>query len=203
MRMDRIVILLVTTMWLGGCGMLDLFEGPDNFDPTISVEIDPNQQIATLEADIQQLHQQIATLNHIPEALRNTPLYVIKQVLLGKYTGFYDKDENGTQESLIVYIKPIDDDGDIIKAIGQVQVELWDLNQGPEEARLGHWNFEPQELKQHWFSGLGQLNYRLVFEVAEVVQGRTGPFTVKMTFTDLVYGRVFDDQVAVSKDKIL
>lgn len=194
MRMDRIVILLVLTLGLGGCGM---FEGPDNFEPTISLEIDPNQQIATLEADIQKLHQQIATLSHLPEVLRDTPLYTLKRICLGKYTGFYDKDGNGAQESLIVYVKPVDDDGDVIKAIGQVEVELWDLNQGPEEARLGHWDFCPRELKQHWYASFGQLNYRLVFEVAEVLQGRTGPFTVKMTFTDVVYGQVFDDQASV------
>ncbi len=194
MRMERMVALLAMTLWLGGCGML---EGPDNFDPEISLEPDPNQKIATLQAENEQLRQQVATLSEMPESIRNTPLYNLKAVKLGNYSGFYDKDDDDSKESLIVYVKPIDDDGDVIKAIGQVEVELWDLNDGPDEALLGQWSLEPAELKEQWYASFGQLNYRLVSKVANEIEGRSGPFTVKVTFADVAYGKVFHDQAVI------
>ena len=197
MRMERILGLLAILFWVGGCGTSD---GPDTFDPKVNLETTPQQRLESLQAENQRLKGQVATLTHLPASLRDLSLYDIKEVRLGRYTDLYDKDNDGTKEKLIVYIKPIDDDGDVIKALGQVDVELWDLNQGPQKARLDRWSFTPKELKQQWYATFGQLNYRLVFDVGADLQGRSGPFTVKLVFTDVVYGRVFHDQTTVSFD---
>ncbi len=93
--------------------------------------IEQQQLVSQLEqskAKNEQLQKQIHTLSSLPEQLKGQNLYSLQNIELGKYTGFFDKDKDGTKEKLIVYIEPIDEQGDVIKAAADVEVELWDLS---------------------------------------------------------------------------
>ena len=112
----------------------------------------------------------------------------------------YDKDEDGKKEKLIVYIQPIDKQGDIIKVLGSVDVELWDLNKDAGQAKLGRWHVGLDELKKNWFTTLIGGNYRLMFDITDKVTDFTEPLTVKVTFTDYLTGRVFKEQRVIKPD---
>ena len=70
-------------------------------------------QLEQSTAENEQLQKQIHTLSGLPERLKGENLYSVQNVTIGKYTGFYDKDKDGTKEELIVYIEPIDEQGDV------------------------------------------------------------------------------------------
>ncbi len=143
------------------------------------------------------LKNQVEVLAGIKQDSRFENLYHIQGVKLTKHTGFYDKNKDGKKESLIVYIQPMDEQGDIVKATGAADVELWDLNKKDGEAMLGKWRVEPNEIKSLWFAGFMAINYRLTFDVADKIEGVKEPLTVKVIFTDYLTGKVFHEQAAV------
>ncbi len=149
------------------------------------------------ESENKQLKEQVQVLSGLPEEVKGENLYNLRQIKLGRYTDFFDKDHDGRKETLIVYIQPIDEQGDKIKASGAVDVQLWDLNQSDGQAMLGQWKVEPDELKTLWYATLITINYRLTFDIAEIIENFDKPLTVKVKFTDYLSGRVFEDQKVI------
>ena len=156
-------------------------------------------QLEQSTAENEQLQKQIHTLSGLPEQLKGENLYSIQNVEIGKYTGLFDKDKDGTKEKLIVYIEPIDEQGDIIKAAADVEVELWDLSKTDGSALLAKWPpVKPDELKKLWFDSMLKINYRLTFDVTDIVKSFDEPLTVKVTFTDYLSGKVFKKQKVIN-----
>ena len=156
-------------------------------------------QLERSTSENEKLQKQIHTLSGLPEQLKGENLYSIQNVEIGKYTGFFDKDKDGTKEKLIVYIEPIDEQGDIIKAAADVEVELWDLSKTDGSALLAKWPpVKPDELKKLWFDSMLKINYRLTFDVTDIVKSFDEPLTVKVTFTDYLSGKVFKKQKVIN-----
>jgi len=155
--------------------------------------------VKKLEQDRKRLQQQVHILAGLPETLDAAQFYKVGDVRLTKYTGLYDKDKDGTCEKLIVYVKPVDQDGDIIKAAARISVQLWDLNTDSAEALLGTWTVEPEQLRKMWFATMLTINYRLVFDLPSKAISLQGPLTVKVAFTDLLSGVVFNKHTQAKK----
>ena len=152
------------------------------------------KQFEQSKAENEQLKKQVHILSGLPEQVKGENLYRLQKIEITRYTNLYDKDKDGKNEKLIVYIQPIDEHGDIIKATGAVEVQLWDLNKENGEALLGQWSVEPEQLKKLWFATLITINYRLTFDVADKIDDFEEPLTVKVTFTDYLTGTVFKEQ---------
>ena len=143
------------------------------------------------------LKDQIQVLSGLPKNVWLENLNRLEKVKIGRYTGFFDKDNDDKKEKLIVYIQPTDEQGDALKAVGTVEVQLWDLNKTDGEAMLGRWKIEPDELRKLWFETLVSIYYRMTFDVADIIEGLEEPLTVKVTFTDYMTGKVFKEQKAI------
>ena len=151
-------------------------------------------KVEQLESENEQLQERIQVLSGLPDGVKGKNLYELKSVKITRYTNLYDNDKDGKKEKLIVYIRPMDAEGDIIKAAGTADVQLWDLNKDEEEALLGKWQVKPEELKKLWFDALLGTNYRLTFNIADKISKYKEPLTVKVTFTDYLSGKVFKEQ---------
>lgn len=190
------LLFLMSLLIIAGCG-------PDNHVKLLeskNAQLEKENRrlqkdIEAAKAESSQLANQIKSLAELSPEVRVESLYELESVKLTKYTNFYDRDKNGTKEKLIVYLQPIDSQGDIIKASGAVEVELWDLNKADDKgALLAKWQVGPEELKKMWFATVVTANYRLVFDITNTVKSFDKPLTVKMTFTDYVSGKVFTEQ---------
>jgi hypothetical protein len=153
-------------------------------------------QLEKCRAENQQLTKQIQAISILPKDKIGNP-YKLHRVQITGYTNFYDKNKDGKKESLIVYLQPIDTDGDFIKAAGTVNVQLWNLNNPTDKALLGQWRVEPGELRKMWFATLITTNYRLIFDVGDKVGSINEPLTVKVTFTDYLTGQIFEEQKVI------
>jgi hypothetical protein len=184
-------------------------ESPNGLKPALSQQV---QQLTTQKADLQsrlertqieneRLKKQIETLFTLPGDKRVDALYHLQAVQIGRYTNLYDEDKNGTKEKLIVYVQPIDDTGDTIKAAGAIDVQLWDLNKKDGVALLAQWRVEPNELKKLWFNSILAGNYRLTFDAAALMEKFKETLTVKISFTDYLSGRTFTDQFILRPEK--
>ena len=152
------------------------------------------RQLEQSDSQNKQLKKQLQTLAGLPDDVRLENLYNLQTVKVSRYTNFYDKDKDGQKEKLIVYIQPTDEQGDIVKATGNVDIQLWDLNKDNGQALLGQWQVKPDELKELWFASIVSVNYRLTFDIADKITEFEEPLTVKVTFTDYLTGKVFKDQ---------
>ncbi len=156
-------------------------------------------QLEQSTAENEKLQKQIHTLSGLPEQLKGENLYSVQNIEIGKYTGFFDKDKDGTKEKLIVYIEPIDEQGDVIKATADVEVELWDLSKTDGGALLAKWPpVKPDELKNLWFDSMLKINYRLTYDITDIVKSFEEPLTVKVTFTDYLSGKIFKKQKVIN-----
>jgi hypothetical protein len=151
-------------------------------------------QIGQSKSEAEQLKSQVQVLSNLPPGVRLEDLYDLQKIRITRYTNLYDKDNDGKKEKLLVYIQPIDEEDDIVKATGAVDVELWDLNKEDGQAQLGQWHVTPGELKKLWFATLVTINYKLTFDVADKITGDEKALAVKVTFTDYPSGKVFEEQ---------
>ena len=161
-------------------------------------KVEDNPTVARLREENLALRRRIDALSGLPENHQGKQLHELQSVRLTRYTGIYDKDEDGTPEKLIVYLKPIDVQGDIVKAPAKVEVQLWDLDEHAEQTLLQKWAIEPEVLAEKWFATLVTINYRLVFDLPPDVNPTKGGLTVKVKFTDLLSGQVFLEQAPVT-----
>ena len=184
--------VLALSVLEGGCENLD--EMKSKIAELTDSKKDLRRQLEQTKSENEQLKQQVQVLSGIKPDVRLEHLYNLKQIKITRYTGLYDKDEDGRKEKLIVYIQPIDQDGDIVKATGVADVELWDLNRKDGRALLGKWQVGAEELRGCWFATVLIINYRLTFDVPADVGGFAGPLVVKVTFTDYLSGKVFREQ---------
>lgn len=154
-------------------------------------------QFEKSKAENEQLKQQIQTLSNLPEGVKPENIYSVHGIKITRYTNFYDKDKDGKKEKLIVYIQPVDQEGDVIKAAGDMDVQLWDLSKEDGHAQLGQWHITAEQLKKMWFKTLLAVNYRVILDVGGKVENYKDPLTVEVTFTDRLTGKVFKEQKVI------
>ncbi len=153
-------------------------------------------QLEQSQVQVEQLKAQIKALSALPKGKDENP-YVLSNVKITRYTDFYDKDGDGKREKLIVYVQPVDRDGNVFKAAGIVSVQLWDLSRPSGQALLGQWQVEPAELHKLWFDALMSTSYRLMFDAPISVETLAKPLTVQVTLTDYFTGQVFTEQYVI------
>ena len=152
------------------------------------------EQMEESEKEVEQLKEQVQVLSGLPGEEKAKNLYNVQKIKVTRYTNLYDKDDDGRYDKLIVYLQPIDEDGDVVKATGSVDVQLWDLDKESDKALLGEWHVGAGELKKLWFSTIVTINYRMTYDVSEIISEYKEALTVKVTFTDYVTGKVFKEQ---------
>ena len=195
MKVITVILASILVILLAGC------EDAGTAHRTLLAQLQGERSQLTAElqeskAKEQRLQQQVQTLSGLKADAEFEKLYDLEKIKLTSYTNLYDKDKDGRFEKLIVYVQPIDAEGDVRKAVGRVDVELWDINRPNGQAMIGKWQVSPEELKKTWYS-LMVVNYRLVFDVSEIVEQYSEPLTVRVTFTDYLTGKVFKEQKTI------
>ncbi len=186
------------TLLLAGCGLGSARKKPVEvqLEQVTEQKAQLTRDIELLKAENFQLREQIKALSVIPADKKVNP-YKLSRIQVAKYSNFYDKNEDGKREKLIVYVQPYDEDGDNFKAAGTVNVQLWNLDNPNGQALLAQWTVEPPDLHKLWFSGVVTTGYRLMFDTPASVEPLAEPLTLKVTFTDYLSGEVFRDQTAI------
>jgi hypothetical protein len=150
-------------------------------------------QVEKLQGANEELTKQVETLSALGPEVRLEALGRLASIEISGRSGLYDKDRDGTKETLVVYVRTIDDAGDAIKAVGSVEVQLWDL-EAEDNARLAQWRIKPDELKRLWSSTVMTSYFRLTFDASELLRDNEKELTVKVTFTDYITGNILRKQ---------
>jgi len=192
----RLLIIVVTgclAVILSGCAGTTEKSLWNQVDDLSGQKITLKQKVEILEKENANLTEQVNTLSSMDGQVRIDLLSTLERVELSKRTGIFDKDKNGTDETLVVIVVPYDDDGDKIKAAAEVDIQLWDLNKETEN-KLAEWKINPADLKKRRMSMPLTGYYHLKFNIAHLVNENTKELTVKVKFTDYLTGKVFRPQ---------
>ena len=187
----------LTAALLGGCGVGSARKRP------LELKVEALQRekaelagkVEQCQVENERLRQQVKTLDALPKDGREN-FYKLTSVRIARFTGFYDTDKDGRREKFLVYIQPIDTNGDIVKVAGSVQVQLWNLNNPGGQALVGEWQIQPEQLRKLWVAALVS-DYRLPFDVSLTPELLAQPLTVKIAFTDYLTGEIFRDQTVI------
>jgi hypothetical protein len=201
-RSSLFVVTLFSLVFAFGC---DSRTGPKSttsqqIQQLTSEKTDLQNQLEQTKTENDRLKKQAESLSTLPPDKRADAIYHIKAVKIGRFTNFYDDDKTTGatgKKKLVVYVEPIDETGDAVKAGGTVDVQLWDLNKKESEARLAQWQVEPNEIKKLWLGGMFSSGYRLSFDAAGIVDKFDKPLTVKVNFIDYLSGATFTEQFII------
>ena len=156
-------------------------------DPCVPVPHSPS--LESVQQENQRLREQVNSLSNLPEGIGVRDLYHVVDVQLTKYTGLYDEDKDGQIDQLLVYLRPVDADGDVVKAAGHVTVQLWDLSGKQPGALLSEWQVSSVDLREQWFSSFMTVNYRLRFPLQTQWVDPALSLTVRVLFKDYLTGQ--------------
>jgi hypothetical protein len=160
------------------------------------VNIELRKQTQTLQAEnaklcqehdadqrvIQGLRDRQGTLPTLP-AERLAKLFTTHGIQFGRLTGGADLDPNKPgDEGIAVYVVPVDETGDKLKAAGSFDIDAFDLAE-PHGPLVGHWHFDLQQTRATWSDVLIEYNYVLICPWQNVIP-KHPELTVKVTFFD-------------------
>lgn len=150
-------------------------------------------RLAEKEQRLEQIHDQIQILQGFP-ADRAQYFTSVASIEFGRYTRAYDDNKDARDDGVVVYLIPRDKSHDVIKASGDVTIELWDL-EAEENSRLIHrWEFPLAELSNYWLSGPLTYHYKFQLPWPENYTPRPSNLTLKLIFRDAFTGRRFEIQ---------
>jgi len=157
--------------------------------------IELRKQIQQLERDNKELVRQHASDQRVIEGLRDrvgtiptlptsrlARLFIVQGIEFGRLTGGADLDpQKPGDEGLAVYVFPIDQNGDKLKAAGSFDIWAFDLAE-PKDSLVGHWHFDVQQAMQGWNGTLLEYSYALICPWQKAP--KHADLTVKVTFLD-------------------
>ncbi|MCE5280127.1 MAG: hypothetical protein ABFD92_06000 [Planctomycetaceae bacterium] len=150
-----------------------------------------NQKLA---ADLAERQKQIQTLQGLGGEKRLEKIYHVNAIELGRYTGGVDTDKKPGDDAIDVFISPLDQQRDKIKAAGSLTVEIYDLAQPAGENLVSRCDWNVDELAKLWKSGLMANFYRVRCPLAKDRPLKHPDLTIRVAFTDYLTGKQFTAQ---------
>ena len=149
-----------------------------------------------LELTIERQNRNIEELRALGER-RLSKLFYVNDIRLGKYTGGLDTDGKDGDEAIKVYLDPVDQYGSLIKAAGDVKIQLFDLATPSGENLIGEYSWGVDEMPEHWSDALfGGSHFSFVCPWKQLPAHNQ--ITVRVEFTDYLTGKTFTAQKVVN-----
>jgi hypothetical protein len=115
------------------------------------------------------------------------------RIEIDRLSGGYDEDGLPGDEGVLVYVKTIDAEGDVIKAAGEIEIQLWNLAASGEELLIGQYVLDAVHARKRWYGKFMTYHYTIRCPW-RAEPPRHDEVTVRVLFTDYVSGEVLRDQ---------
>lgn len=150
-------------------------------------------QLSDEQKTVRNLQKQVATARGLStETLQELASPV--RIDLASQSGGYDLDKKTGDDGIALYIKPIDKDGDVIKAIGSIRVTLLDLSEPTSPQVISTYDFDMPTTKKQWYGRFMTQHYTIRCPWPPGKLPKTDKVTAIVEFTDLLTGRVLTAQ---------
>lgn len=154
-----------------------------------------DRELAAARAANAELNERLATAQGFDPAQLQVLIFP-ESISIEKLSGGYDDDGQPGDDGVVVYVKPLDRDGDALKTAGDIRVQMFDLGAVGEERDLGEWNFTAEEARELWYGSLMTYHYSLKCPWKDS-RPQNAELTVRVTFTNRVPVRVITAQQVV------
>ena len=104
-------------------------------------------------------------------------------------SGGKDRDGQPGDDLLVALITPHDEQGDLVKIAGEVEIEAYDMTRSGDDKRVGHWTFNPEQAAKAWHSGFVGAGLQFELPWQEVPANKELLVHARLKTTD---GRQFD-----------
>lgn len=145
-----------------------------------------------LQEELKQRKAQITRLQRLGTR-RLDLLNPAARIEIDRLSGGYDEDGLPGDEGVVVYLRPIDAEGDVVKATGEIEIQLWDLAASTEEVLIGQYVLDAVHARKLWHGKFMTYHYTIRCPWRERPP-RHDEVTVRVQFTDYVSGEVLTDQ---------
>lgn len=194
--------LLMVMGVMAGCG------GPRPERVTVQLRRENfslREQIGELERQIEAEREllraaelRIETVPTLPSE-RLDELFLVNGLRFGRLTGGLKLDDQiAGHDGLIIYIVPIDQMNQSLKAAGAFVVEAFDLAES-DQPLVGRWEFSTDQAESNWYGAALLYTYVLRCPWQDVLP-ENEELTVRISFTEALTGRVFIAQRLVRID---
>jgi len=155
-----------------------------------------SRQIEMQRSEIDDLSQRLQRVQQMSPEQKLELLPHVVRVQLASLSGGFDDNRDGIDDGIVLYLAPVDQEGDVIKTAGSVQVRLLDLAAPPERQAVGSVSLDAKALREHWFGKLGS-HYSIKVSWADHAQRPPAKtITALLSFQDYLTGQVFSVQQA-------
>jgi len=151
-----------------------------------------DHKLAAQQAAIQELHKRLAEATAITEEDLKKIFYP-ERLVIDTLSGGYNDDGQPGDDGVVVYLKPVDRDGDTLKVVGDIRIELYDLASPPGENRIGVYEVRADDVHQLWYGKF------LTYHYTVKCPWQSGPprhreLTIRAMFVDYLTQRVITAQ---------
>ncbi|MFH1745881.1 MAG: hypothetical protein ABIG44_02440 [Planctomycetota bacterium] len=182
-----VAMLLLTGCWSGPNG-----NGQRELQMLREKVARQNDQMASQKATIDTLTEQINTIRAIkPDDLKL--IFHPVTLEIEALSGGFDVDGQPGDDGVAVYLKPIDAQGDVLKAAGEIRIQLYDLAAEPDDNLIGEYIIPVAQARELWYGKLMTNHYTV-----KCPWPRSAPahpeITIRATFIDYLTQRVMSAQ---------
>lgn len=75
-------------------------------------------------------------------------------------TAGFDRDDAYGDDALVVHFVPVDDEGEVVRLPGAIQIRALDPTLSGERQTIAEWNFTAEESREHWLRGFLGTGYQ-------------------------------------------
>ncbi len=106
-------------------------------------------KLAAQEAAIRELNKQLSVARSISEDDLKRVFYPEK-IEIDRLTGGFDNDNQAGDDGVVVYLRPIDRFGDIVKVPGDITIQLYDLAAPENRQFIGEYRVPVEKAGELW-----------------------------------------------------
>jgi hypothetical protein len=152
-------------------------------------------QLSDEQKTVKHLQNQVATARHMsPDVMKELTAPV--RIELASQSGGYTKDNQVGDQGIVLYVQPIDSDGDVIKATGSFRATLLDLTEPTSPKVISPYEFDIPNTRKLWYGRFMTTHYTLRLPWPPGPPPKADKITAVVEFTDLLTGRVLTTQKA-------
>ncbi len=150
-------------------------------------------QLLAQKAALDKLTAQLDTVRGIsPQDLER--IFRPVKLQLASLTGGYDKDNRPGDDGVVVYLQPLDEEGDVLKVAGEIRIQLYDLAAPPAQNLVGEYVIPVDEARKLWYGKFMTNHYTVYCPWPPAGPPRHPEITIQATFVDFLTQRVLTAQ---------
>ncbi len=198
-RWALLLAVVSLPMVLVGCHV-----GPRNFEnenDRLRAEVQKLQQEkAELQQKLDLRLGELETLRHqqasgsATQPMPGAEPPTLAKLQFGRYSGGVDNDDNGVDDLIRVYLRPLDQQGRLLPVAGRATVQVVAIPDEGEPHMLAERTYSAKQFNDAWRSGFTGQHYTLEVKLPSNLPENLEQVTVKVSFTQAQTGAHLSEQ---------